>query len=305
MAREAYEGQVELLVRILPYVAKEEILALKGGTAINLFYRDLPRLSVDIDLTYLPIKDRAESLAEINDALERIAKAIDAGIPDAKVRRIDGGGKNPTRVQVSLGAATIKIETSPVTRGVVHDPKVMSVTEAVEDAFGSAEIQIVSFEDLYGGKLCAATDRQHPRDLYDVKLLYENVGLTDPLFRTFLVYVASAKRPPHELLNPNLIDLDQPYTREFEGMTKTPVPLTDLIATREQLVADLRSRLDANAQEFLRGLHQGAPDFSLIGTPKADGLPAVRWKLQNIETLKSENPSKHEEQGEMLEALFR
>lgn len=59
MARETYEAQVSLLVRILPYVAKEEIFALKGGTAINLFYRDLPRLSIDIDLTYLPIKDLA------------------------------------------------------------------------------------------------------------------------------------------------------------------------------------------------------------------------------------------------------
>ena len=73
MAREDYVDQVNLLVRILPYVANEKIFALKGGTAINLFYRDLPRLSVDIDLTYLPIKDRDESLAEISDALERIA----------------------------------------------------------------------------------------------------------------------------------------------------------------------------------------------------------------------------------------
>lgn len=62
MAREIYEAQVALLVRILPYVAKEEVFALKGGTAINLFYRDFPRLSVDIDLTYLPMKDRSDSL---------------------------------------------------------------------------------------------------------------------------------------------------------------------------------------------------------------------------------------------------
>ncbi|WP_028717449.1 nucleotidyl transferase AbiEii/AbiGii toxin family protein, partial [Paracoccus sp. J39] len=64
MAREDYEIQVALLVRLLPHVAKEKAFALKGGTAINLFYRDLLRLSVDIDLTYLPIKDRRESLAE-------------------------------------------------------------------------------------------------------------------------------------------------------------------------------------------------------------------------------------------------
>ncbi|CUK19913.1 hypothetical protein RUE5091_04447 [Ruegeria denitrificans] len=92
MARRNYESQVALLVRVLPYVAQEEIFALKGGTAINLFYRDLPRLSVDIDLTYLPIKEREQSLAEINEAMDRIAKSIEKGINGAKAQRIKGGG---------------------------------------------------------------------------------------------------------------------------------------------------------------------------------------------------------------------
>ncbi|WP_255762633.1 nucleotidyl transferase AbiEii/AbiGii toxin family protein [Halomonas alkalisoli] len=88
MAREDYEARVALLVRILPYVAEEDIFALKGGTAINLFYRDLPRLSVDIDLTYLPIKDRVESLAEINDAMDRIATAIERGISGVRAATV-------------------------------------------------------------------------------------------------------------------------------------------------------------------------------------------------------------------------
>lgn len=304
MAYNDYADQVRLLVRILPYVAREDIFALKGGTAINLFYRDLPRLSVDIDLTYLPVKDRAESLSEINEALDRIATDIDASIADTKISRIAGGGGNATRIQVTLGTATIKIETSPVTRGVVHDPETRPVTDAVEDEFGFAEIQVVSFEDLYGGKLCAATDRQHPRDLYDVKLLYENEGLTDDLFKTFLVYVASSSRPPHELLDPNFIDLEQPFAREFEGMTTDAVPLTDLIDARARLVSDIQDRLDNSAQEFLRGLHHGAPDFSLINAPQAADLPAVRWKLQNINKLKADNPGKHDTLGVALERLL-
>ena len=212
MAREAYEAQVALLVRILPHVASENVFALKGGTAVNLFYRDLPRLSVDIDLTYLPIKERAESLDEINASMDRIAASIEAGIRGAKSRRIQGGG-GATRLLARLGNAEIKIETSPVTRGVVHDPEIRTVSTAVEDAYGYAEMQIVSFEDLFAGKLHAALDRQHPRDLYDVTLLYENEGLTPDLFQTFLIYVASSPRPAHELLDPNLIDLAQPYAR--------------------------------------------------------------------------------------------
>ena len=106
---------------------------LKGGTAINLFYRDLPRLSVDIDLTYLPIKDRGESLAEINEAMDRMAAAIEGSIAGAKTQRIQGGGGGATRVLARLGGAEIKIETSPVMRGVVHDPEMRPVSDAVAD----------------------------------------------------------------------------------------------------------------------------------------------------------------------------
>ncbi len=150
MAFKAYEAQVALLVRLFPCVASEEVFALKGGTAINLFCRDLPRLSVDIDLTYLPIKERAESLAEINEAMDRIVCSIERGIKGAKARQIRGGGGIATRVLARLDGVEIKIETSPVTRGVVHDPETRHVSEAVADGFGYAEMQVVSFEDLYG-----------------------------------------------------------------------------------------------------------------------------------------------------------
>ena len=300
-----YAAQVELLVGILPYVAKEDVFALKGGTAINLFYRDLPRLSVDIDLTYLPIKDRAESLADINAALDRIAADIDGNIEAATTHRIAGGGGGETRVLVTRRGVEVKIETSPVSRGVVNDPERKMISPAVEERFGFAEIQVVSFEDLFGGKLHAALDRQHPRDLYDVKMLYEHEGITDALFRTFLVYVASSGRPPHELLRPNLIDLDLSYVREFEGMTATAVPLADLIKTRDRLAADIKERLDDRAKTFLLSLHDCAPDFEVIGYPDAANLPAVQWKLINLEKLKSGNAEKHLAQREEILELFK
>lgn len=304
MAREDYAAQVNLLVRTLPYVAAEDIFALKGGTAINLFYRDLPRLSVDIDLTYLPVKERAESLDEINAAMDRIADACNRGLRQGSARRIAGGGGGATRVQVRQGNAEIKIETSPVTRGAVHDPERRAVTEAVEDEFGFAEIQVVSFADLFGGKLLAAVDRQHPRDLFDVKLLYENEGLTDELFRTFLVYVACSPRPAHELLDPNLIDLDQPFAREFEGMTREPIDLAALTEARIRLIKDIRSRLNENARTFLLGLHDGEPDFDAIGLPQAADLPAVKWKILNLRKLMEQNAGKHAAQRAALEELF-
>jgi Nucleotidyl transferase AbiEii toxin, Type IV TA system len=75
--------QVVLLIELLPLVGRESCFALKGGTAINLFVRDLPRLSVDIDLTYLPIEGRAESLRHIEEALHRLGSAIETALRGA------------------------------------------------------------------------------------------------------------------------------------------------------------------------------------------------------------------------------
>lgn len=304
MARDRYEQQVQLLVQILPVVGEEDCFALKGGTAINLFYRDMPRLSVDIDLVYLPVKDRTESLAEIDAALERIRARIEAAVPRARAQRIAGGGGGDTRVLASRDAAEVKIETSPVARGVVHAPALRAVAAPVEDRFGFAEIMVVSFDDLFGGKLHASVDRQHPRDLFDVKLLYENEGLTDALFRTFLVYVASSGRPPHELLKPTLADLDAPFAREFDGMTNVAVPLDQLAEARAQLIADIKARMNDATRRFLLSLHDAAPDFGLIGLPQASDLPAVRWKIRNLEILKANNPNKHAELRAAIESIW-
>lgn len=305
MAAKIYEDQVRLLVAALPFVAQEACFALKGGTAINLFYRDLPRLSVDIDLTYLPVKDRAESLADINAALGRIADAIEANIPRTRAHRIQPGGGGETRILLRQGATEIKVETSPVTRGVVNEPRQMRVMETVEDRFGFAEMPVLALEDLFAGKMHAALDRQHPRDLFDIKLLYENEGLTDALFRTFLVYVASSPRPPHELLRPTRAPLEELFTKEFEGMTRGPVSLDDLAAARERLIGDIATRLDESVQHFLLSLHDAEPDFAAIGLPDAGALPAVRWKVRNLAKLKQDNPDKHAEQRALLDNLFR
>lgn len=304
MASDGYVEQVQLLVRILPIAAEETVFALKGGTAINLFYRDLPRLSVDIDLAYLPVKDRAESLAEIDEAMDRIAAGIERTLRSVQVRRIAGGGGSETRILARVGRVEVKIETSPVIRGVVHEPEIRETRELVQNRFGYAEVQVVSFEDLFGGKLHAAFDRQHPRDLFDVKLLYENEGLTDALFRTFLVYVASSPRPTHELLDPGLTDLHQSFSSEFSGMTSLPLKVEELVATRTRLIGDIRARLNATTGRFLLSLHDAAPDFSVIGLPQAAELPAVRWKLQNLERLIEQNPGKHADQREALQRLL-
>jgi hypothetical protein len=106
---DVYRAQVDLLLRVLPHVAAEPCFALKGGTAINLFVRDMPRLSVDLDLTYLPIAPRDVSLAAITDALARIAGAVEQADPEARVTR-QGNAKLVVRTRGVL----VKVEVNPV-----------------------------------------------------------------------------------------------------------------------------------------------------------------------------------------------
>ncbi|WP_375398456.1 nucleotidyl transferase AbiEii/AbiGii toxin family protein [uncultured Sphingomonas sp.] len=231
MARDRYAVQLELLVRAIPIVADEPAFALKGGTAINLFYRDMPRLSVDIDLTYLPLDQRAIALPAIDSAFDRMVARARETLRGVDAQRIAGGGDGDTRLMLRSGAAEIKIEVSPVTRGTVAAPRTMQVTDAVEEAFGFAEMSVVAFEDLYAGKVCAALDRQHPRDLFDVQLLYENEGLTDDLFRTFLVYAACSKRPLHELTA-------QVFRAELGAVVRSASPLLISLLAIDGLTLD-------------------------------------------------------------------
>ncbi|MCH4894328.1 MULTISPECIES: nucleotidyl transferase AbiEii/AbiGii toxin family protein [Sphingomonas] len=300
MTVERYAAQVALLVRMLPEIAEEESFALKGGTAINLFIRDLPRLSVDIDLTYLPVAERAESLAGVTSALNRIADRVRART-GAEVQQ--QGAKDGTRLLVRSGATAVKIEANPVLRGTVFEPELRSVRAPVEDRFGYAEIQVVSIPDLYAGKIAAALDRQHPRDLFDILYLLSNEGITDDLFTAFLVYLVSHNRPPHELLAPHLLDLSAAYHGEFAGMTLEEVSLEQLLGARDTLITEIshRSR-QPPARGFLRSFYSGQPEWTLLGLDTdVAALPAVRWKLLNLAKLASEQPAKFKDQVTALD----
>jgi predicted nucleotidyltransferase component of viral defense system len=183
-----YFVQVRLLVTVLPVVARERCFALKGGTAINLFVRDMPRLSVDIDLAFVPIGDRAAALAEIDAGLARISAALGGQPYGHRVRVSKRQDARAYGLLVGAGAAEIKIEVSPVLRGLVYPEETRRIVPRAETEFGFAEVPVVSFADLYAGKIVAALDRQHPRDLFDVKLLLAQEGIGDELFRAFMVY---------------------------------------------------------------------------------------------------------------------
>ncbi len=169
--REEYQSRVRLLLQVLPLLSNVDAFALKGGTAINFFIRDFPRLSVDIDLTYLPIKGREESLREIGQGIQSISDEIDKRIPGVKSIPIKSGG-TISKLLVNVDAAQVKLEVNTILRGAVHEAMEMELSPNLQEEFELfATVKTLSFEDLYGGKICAALDRQHPRDLFDIRLL--------------------------------------------------------------------------------------------------------------------------------------
>jgi hypothetical protein len=179
----------------------------------------------------------------------------------------------------------IKIEVTPVLRGTIHEPSVLRVSKKVEDAFGFAEMQIASFADLYGGKIVAALDRQHPRDLFDGRDLLANEGIGDVLRQAFAVYLISHNRPMWEVLAPRRKDISQEYRRGFQGMTETSVSLEELIGAREALIADIVGKMPGDHRRFLISFEKGEPDWKLLKVEGAANLPAVKWRQQNLDSL--------------------
>jgi len=277
-----YTDRVRLLVEILPVLAQEPRFALKGGTAINLF-EHLPRLSVDIDLAWLPVHDYAEDAKLIAEALGRLADILRARPLQLQVQLSAGEGAGVTRLVASRGRARVQIETTPVMRGTVHPVRNMRVRPRVEEAFGFASAQVLDFADLYAGKLAAALSRQHPRDLFDVGLLLEDERADQVLWQTFLVYLTCSPKPAWEMLAPRVpADFAATFEAHFKGMTAEPIETEVLLDIHERLLARVAGWLDEPSCAFLRSVEDQQPDFDLIGLPHAGDLPAVRRKLHNL-----------------------
>lgn len=281
-----YFNQIRLLVQILPLLNDYSCFALKGGTAINLFYRDMPRLSVDIDLVYLPIREREASLSDISKNLKELGATIKSNIMGVTIQYLPLNG-NPyiSKLIVAFENSIVKIEVSPVLRGTVYKPQLMRISSAVEKTLGFAQVNVVSFEDLFAGKIVATLDRQHPRDLFDVKLLFEKEGVTSKLKESFIVYLISHNRRILEILNPSQPNLKGTYLTSFEGMANIDVNLPDLMKTRSDLITTINSFLDVQDKEFLVRFKEGTPDWNYFSVPHIKSLPAVKWKIMNLKQL--------------------
>lgn len=294
MTNATYKKQAGLLLEILPEVAKEECFAMHGGTAINLFVRDMPRLSVDIDLTYLPIEDRSITLKNIAAALIRIKERIEKRVPGIQIQHKEETGK----LLISKQSIDIKLEVNLVGRGTFTPAQTLPLCQKAQDAFEAfCVMPIVPVGQLYGGKICAALDRQHPRDLFDVKYILENEGFTQDIKIGFIFCLLASDRPIHEVIRPNLQDQRLAMTNKFEGMSEEPFSYEEFEQTRERLIETIHASLTDEDKAFLLSFKNVEPDWGIYDFER---FPAVQWKLQNLQKLKQSNPHKHQEQYEVL-----
>lgn len=296
---EKYLKQVKLVVEVIQIVATETCFALKGGTAINLFYNNLPRLSVDIDLTYIGFETRNIACENINAALNRITERLRDKGYIAKIQ----GNNIEKKIICANSETTIKIEPNYIIRGYVEKPEILEVCEKVEDEFGYAEIQVISKKELYGGKICAALDRQHPRDLFDIKELIKKNEINEELIKGFIAMLLSHDKPLHETLKPNIKNQNEIFEKQFIGMTNKIFTYEQHTETLKCLINLIKIVIVPYKQLLLDfvSLKANLRDFEI---ENLENLPAVKWKLKNLEKLQESNPVKFKEQYDKLASYF-
>jgi len=297
--KQTYVNQARMLMRAAPLVF-DDTVALKGGTAINLFITDMPRLSVDIDLTFVDYRaTREAAAASITGSMRAAAERLHAaGFQTFPAE--DPEGIEHT-LYVEQDGLRAKIEVNKVIRGTVQPPRAASLVPRARDILGlDVELAVVSDEDVYGGKLVAALDRQHPRDLFDIAQLFAGQGLTPAICRAFVIYLASHNRPIHEVLFAREADITHEYESSFVGMTDEPFTLQEMLLVRTRLLRELPAALSHDQRRFLVSLAEAQPEWSLLDIPHVSELPAVRWKLQNLQKLAAANPTKLREQRDEL-----
>ena len=298
--RDRYKRQVALLIRILPSVYGIKEFAIHGGTAINLFHKNMPRYSVDVDITYTPLQDRETSLSTINQRLLTLKGSIERSTPGiAVIHKPD-----VWKLLCTHDAATVKIEVNGTKRGIIGDTVDMPLCDKARQEFSmGCKARTVSFSQLYGGKVVAALSRQHPRDLFDCK--YMDVKSFTDIKDGFMLCLLGSDRPIIETLRPNVIDQATALENQFSGMTDIPFSYSAYTSVRNYLINWVNENLDDRDKEFLLSFESGTPDWSKCSAGDLSAYPSVQWKLLNIGRLKKNNLKKHEEGIAKLKAHLK
>jgi predicted nucleotidyltransferase component of viral defense system len=300
-----YVDTVRLLLAIAPAVFRSPRFALKGGTALNLFLQDMPRLSIDIDVVFTDhTLDREAALRGIAADLKGVKSEISRMGHRAQLPTSKSGDE--VKLLIEGNGVQVKVEVNFVFRGTVLPVVQRPLIPTAQDLFTTdITLPVLDAPELYGGKLVAAMDRQHPRDIFDVLKMFERFGWQSSFVDCFVAYLAGHNRPVHEVLFPKKLPLEPAFTNEFAGMTRDSVTLTLLEQTQKRLIAELPSALSTSHRNFLLSLVSAEPAWELMPFAHLQHLPALRWKLLNLRKLKARDAMRFSAQHDELEANFR
>lgn len=295
-----YIDTVRLLLAIAPTVFASGRFAMKGGTALNLFVQDMPRLSIDVDVVYVDHRpDREAALKIISAELVAMKAALKSKGYRATLPANTQGDE--VKLVVGNDATQVKVEVNFVFRGSVLPVETRSLVATAQDLFTTdVAIPVLATPELYGSKLVAAMDRQHPRDIFDVLHMLDRFGWQELFVDCFVAYLAGHNRPVHEVLFPKTKPLEPAFSNEFAGMTREEVSLDALLAAQAHLIADLPRQLTERQRSFLLSLVRAEPDWTLLPLPHLQELPALRWKLLNLAKLKKSDATRFRSQADEL-----
>lgn len=289
------------LLDVLQAIAEDPDLktrvALKGGTALNVFHLRLDRLSVDIDLNYVGAVDRAAMEADrplVDEALLRLLEA-----QGYQVRRQPpghAGGKWVARYSSALGGgASIEVDLNYMARGPLFGFQMMSSTP-----LGGVEatgIPVLDLHEVVAGKLVALVDRSAARDLFDARRILETQTLDSSLVRAgVLAWGAAGRRDwrevslddiggdPRELRQKLAVCLPRDFFEAAGGVDRW---IADSVALCRAGLAPLFERTAGEAAFLDRLLDVGEIDPAGLAVPdevkaRIAAMPMLVWKAQNV-----------------------
>ncbi len=200
----------------------------------------------------------------------------------------------------------VKVEVNFVFRGTVLPVAQRPLMPIAQELFTSdIALPVLDPAELYGGKLVAALDRQHPRDMFDVLNMLERFGWQPSFVDCFVAYLAGHNRPVHEVLFPKAAALEPIFSNEFAGLTKDEVALTLLERTQKRLISELPRALIQRHRDFLLSLVRAEPQWDLMPFSNLQHLPALQWKLLNLRKLKTRDAGRFSDQHDALADRFR
>lgn len=296
----SYIETVRLMLRIAPHVFQTPDFAMKGGTALNIFLHDMPRLSVDIDISFINhTASRDEALRSIRQELQSLSERVEStGLKAKLVSTMDA---DDVKILIFRDTVNVKVEVNYIFRGTLLPPREARIAESAGRSFAvDFSIPALAREELYGGKLVAALDRQHPRDFFDVREMFLRDHFDAGVVDCFVCYLAGHKKSIHGVLFSKDEEITSLYEEQFVGMTTQPVSLAELQEARSNLRSALLANLQDRHKQFLLGLVRLEPDWNLMPFPHLRDLPALKWKILNLEKLRRTNSKKFQLQSTEL-----